>query len=436
MRKGRRKGKKCVFKGVHIFGNYILSFPERDDIWVLGRAESFQVFVDGNLASCESRQDIGSAVFCDTPGKQYHYVIRTNLFTNDFGTYLNFRYNFAVTRFTDSFTVTVKLPLGSALVESERLTGTGLRPFEPVFGQQGTDGRRILVSWSLIEPKLGETLPVSIVYEGVLPISSEQLPFVILGVVIVLGGVGFFLWRRHAMIKTSPPTWKLNREERNVLQIIASHGKIEQAELVRDIGFNKVKVSRIVNRLKDLGFIKSAKIGRKHLLTITDRAVEADWLVHLNELKGNVLDPWLAGLDEWRGEGEKPPISLAFNPKIKKPLFNDLRNHFPALTSEWKRLWRDYTKYSRAWGRARQALQAVLVRHGKVVNAEEASDILKDIGNGKPPADIKISREIKKGAKGLVSTEKKLQRKIEKFRETLEKMQHYTRLPGTCEYIE
>ena len=408
---------------------------EKDDIWVLGRVSIFDVTVDGNEVQCELRRDIGSVIFCNIPGKSYKYTLTTEGLANNLGNYFNFRNSFASTRITDRFTVTVKIPLGAALVESERLVGTGLKPFSPGFGQRGTDGRRILIKWDLENPQLGDTIPASIVYEQVIPITAEQLPIlIIVGTIVIAGGVIYFFKRRE--VKTQPPTWKLNKEERNVLQIIATHGKIEQTELVHTLGINKVKVSRMVSRLKDLGFIKSTKIGRTHILSTTERAVEADWLVHLNEVKENVIKPWLEGLGEWHGEGEKPPLSLALSSKVKTQLYKDLRNHFPTLVKDWNKLWRDYTKYSRAWGRSRQALQAALNRHGRVISTQDASKMLRQIGERKPPADIKLSREIKNGARQLVSLESKLENRIERFREQLEKLQHYTKLPGSCEYME
>jgi uncharacterized membrane protein len=408
----------------------------KDDIWVLGRIDTFEAFVDGAPADCELKRDIGSAIFCNIPGKQYKYVFTTDALATNLRNYLNFRYNFAATRITDRFTVTVKIPLGAALVEAERLTGTGLRPFEPGFGQQGTDGRRILVRWDLITPKLGETIPVGLVYEQLTPFSSEQLPVIAGIIAFVVAGIAFYLLKSRAGAAAAAPTWKLNKDERSLLNFIATHGKIEQAELVKELKLNKVKVSRMVSRLEDLGFVKATKIGRKHILSTTQRAVEADWLVHLNELKENVAKPWLAGLDEWHGEGDAPPLRLGLSTKIRKPLFDDMKNHFPSLMLAWSRLWRDYTKYMRAWGRARQALQATAEKQGEIISTSKAGELLKKAGEGLDTEGIVLSKHTVRGGRKLAATERKLKSRIAEFREMLEKYRHYTKLPGSCEYIE
>jgi hypothetical protein len=91
--------------------------------------------------------------------------------------------------------------------------------------------------------------------------------------------------------------------------------------------------------------------------------------------------------------------------------------------------------YARSWGRVRQALQAILLRHGKIMNPAQISKMLAEIGEGKPPVGISLSRDIKDSAKSLAIREKKLIVRISKFRDQLEKLEHYNKLPGSCEYI-
>ncbi len=90
---------------------------------------------------------------------------------------------------------------------------------------------------------------------------------------------GYFIVKRMLKPKTpgtSPSLEEarpeLNRDEEITLKVIARNGSVTQKDLPDLTGFSKAKVSRIVNRLVNLGLLSKSEHGRTYIIKLSDEA--------------------------------------------------------------------------------------------------------------------------------------------------------------------
>ena len=140
----------------------------------------------------------------------------------------------------DKVQATVKFPLGAALVEDLKLTSTDLKPFDPDFGREGSDGRRIFVAWTFDKPVLGQSINIYAIYE-ILGVD----PFTIFAVILVIIIVAFlifiaFIFRKQKVRDILPV---LTEGERKVMEILLREkGGVDQRVIVKETDFSKPKV--------------------------------------------------------------------------------------------------------------------------------------------------------------------------------------------------
>lgn len=243
----------------------------RDDYWIFARATFVQVTVDGKEIRClVSNPELGTSIVCSNiEGSLIEYTIRTDKVVDRFDNFQIFSRTLPATRLTDKFTATVRIPLGAALAEASRLRGTGLAPFEPSFGQQGTDGRRIFVSWALQTPKLGETLTIRVIYEPLVSRIDGQLSteLLLLLIAVAVGVFSMLIWKLRMRAEHVLPV--LVGGERTVMELILKNKNMDQRDIVRETDFSKAKVSRIVKSLGERGLVKVEPKGRTKKITLS-----------------------------------------------------------------------------------------------------------------------------------------------------------------------
>ena len=76
-------------------------------------------------------------------------------------------------------------------------------------------------------PKLGETISTNVVFENIAPPPNNDFTAIIVIIVVIVAGAMFLLLKKRSAAPVRSSAWKLNKEERTVLQIIASNGKLE-----------------------------------------------------------------------------------------------------------------------------------------------------------------------------------------------------------------
>jgi hypothetical protein len=156
--------------------------------------------------------------------------------------------------------ITVKIPMGTALVEEERLEFSGLKPFYPENGNEGSDGRRIFIKWIFENPKLGENINMIVVYEQIFSFSNEIIVYSLLIIIFVIFVSLILFLRSRNKAKSILPV--LTESEREVMKIILNSKIVDQRKIVKETGFSKSKVSRILKNLEERKIIKREKLGR------------------------------------------------------------------------------------------------------------------------------------------------------------------------------
>ena len=175
-----------------------------------------------------------------------------------------FRYRIPVIQSTGNFSLAVKLPLGSFLIDPKKLS-EGYKPFEPDYGKEGSDGRRIFVRWDLESPKVGETVDASVIYEEILE-TSPVLMISIIVLIIIIFIIIFFFFRKRFLRDILPV---LAPGERRVMEILLREKKaVDQRQIVKETDYSKAKISRIIQDLSQRGLVEKKRKGRTNTIMI------------------------------------------------------------------------------------------------------------------------------------------------------------------------
>lgn len=249
---------------------------QRSDYFILSRATNIEVTGDSRPSECVSSYSLGTSIVCeDIWASKVVYKFHTKNLVSDLENYKIFRYPFSITQTVDRFHVVVKFPLGAALVEDLKLTGTGLKSFEPDFGREGSDGRRIFVSWTFDKPTLGQSINIYAIYELLSGFDPFTVFLVILGLVIVaFVAIMMFFFKKQKVRDLLPV---LNDGERKVMEILLrENGEADQRVIVKETDFSKPKVSRIIADLMQRGLVEKQTRGRRNLIKLKKTVKRAD----------------------------------------------------------------------------------------------------------------------------------------------------------------
>lgn len=238
----------------------------KSDYFVLSRIENVRVFADDLPVQCAVSGAVGTTILCDNiQASRITYKFHSANTAASLRNLFIFRQRFSVTQLTGKFSVTARLPLGTALVEKSRLEGTGLARFEPSWGREETDGRRIFIEWVANEPKLGETYDISLVYEQVIIGNIPIVPvlLVVLGMLVVI----YLIFIRKSAVREMLPV--LTENERKVMEILLKENKeVDQRRIVKEVDFSKAKVSRIIKDLSERGLVDKTRKGRTNIIKL------------------------------------------------------------------------------------------------------------------------------------------------------------------------
>ena len=249
---------------------------QRSDYFVLSRAINIDVVGDSRQAECVSSYSLGTSIVCeDIWASHIIYKFHTKNLVSDLQNYKIFRYPFSITQPVDRVHVVVKFPLGSALVEELKLGGTGLKPFEPDFGREGTDGRRIFVAWTFDKPALGQSLNIYAIYELLSGFDPFTVFLVILVLIIIVFVAFMMFFFKKQKVRDLLPV--LEDGERKVMEILLREkGEVDQRVIVKETDFSKPKVSRIIGNLMHRGLVEKHARGRKNLIKLKKEVKRGD----------------------------------------------------------------------------------------------------------------------------------------------------------------
>jgi len=234
----------------------------RADYWVLGDILSLRTAVDGVEMQCSiAKVEVGSSITCtNINGSAVEYEFVTSSVANKVGEFLTFSHNFPIAGLIDHFMLRIALSRGAILASPERLQNTGLTPFSPSYGKQGTDGQHIFVTWELHNPKLGENLNAQVIYENVFITPAFPYIVAIVAIIAVVAISLLYLYRYRRKPEHLLPA--LDSGERGVMEVVIKHRSVNQRDIVRATAFSKAKVSRIIQALADKRLIEAIPKGR------------------------------------------------------------------------------------------------------------------------------------------------------------------------------
>lgn len=237
---------------------------EKSDFFVIAYIKNVEVSGDVNALDCSvNEQGAGTLISCDKISeKSVKYRFTAYNLVRSIGSAKMFSYMFPITGIVGEFDLIINLPLGAGIIEKDKISIPGVKPFSPDTGSEGSDGRKIYVKWFFIKPQLGQSIETSVIYDQIF--GPEQI---IIGAVLLLLSIPaiffFFVMRRKGRIEQVLPI--LNENERVVMKkILETGGEIEQRKIVRECDMSKTKVSRILKELEERGLITMSKRGRSN----------------------------------------------------------------------------------------------------------------------------------------------------------------------------
>lgn len=242
----------------------------RSDYYILSKVIGIEVMADDAFVECSVKSlELGTSITCEgLNAKKIVYRFRSLDKVGNLQGLSVFSHRFSVTQPVERFSVSVKLPLGTAIVEKSKLESTGLNPFEPLWGREGSDGRRIFVKWDIEKPDLGMTINTSVIYEEVIETSQILSLAIILSIAFVFLFV-VIIFRRRPVSDVMPI---LTDSERKIMEIlIREKGGVDQRKIVKEMDFSKSKVSRIIHNLSNRGLIESVRKGRANIIKLKKR---------------------------------------------------------------------------------------------------------------------------------------------------------------------
>lgn len=216
-------------------------------ILIKGNAENITTSDDCKI----DKETLGNRVNCNVFGSlriEYDSVIEENLFRDTFDI-----------PEVDNFILIVKLPEGMALkypVEDS---------YRPTYALVGSDGRRPVITWQ--RENYSGQFQATVAFESVI-VAGLPLGLIIIAAIVILGAGAslfylFHLRSKEEGVKIIYPV--LKTDEKAIFDAIMKHGTgVNQKLVVRDSGYSKAKVSKVLNSLQERNLVKLERIGRSN----------------------------------------------------------------------------------------------------------------------------------------------------------------------------
>lgn len=236
---------------------------------IIGKIENFNATSNSGPVNCGMTSSGITTVNCQMNLTGDKRTIELYFETNDFVKNLNgknyFDTDFSINQDISKLSVTIRIPEGTALVE-------GNVPNRLSFPQYATtlsDGRRIIVLWSMSNLTANDQLRFQLLYEKVNQSSFlTYWPYIVIAVVAVIIAsivlVSRFTRKPEKLILSV-----LDDYERQVVGIINSAGgEVNQRRIVQETNLSKAKVSRVIKSLVDRGVVEIERMGRTNKIKL------------------------------------------------------------------------------------------------------------------------------------------------------------------------
>jgi hypothetical protein len=219
-------------------------------------------------ALCSSQKgNLGTTVVCSIPNSSIQTEISLSFDGNSVkrsSEYSLFSESFKMPDDVKTFSFLVKLPEGTGLREPTE------KSYSPEGALIGFDGRRPIINWVQNGIKSQERFDVSVAFETFTETTSE-FPFtlILIIVLIIFSGMGLFYqfyWKSKNVEMIMPV---LKKDEKDIFNAILKNGNgVNQKIVVKDSGYSKAKVSKVLNSLKERGLVDLERIGRSNKVHI------------------------------------------------------------------------------------------------------------------------------------------------------------------------
>ncbi len=236
--------------------------------------------VEKNFDAADCRDEetgTGSRIVCDFVGMTAEKNLLKLLFTStgtirEVDTHYQYAANYGISLPVQTAFTLIRLPKNGILTEEGS--------YAPADGKVLTDGKYIMVFWNAANLTSGNNLQFSVDFG--LPVLDTGTSLIVLysitgTVIIVLAGLLFYS-RRHRRVEQAAEllTAVLNEDEKTVVEIVRqAGGKVGQKIIVRESGFSKAKVSRLVKSLKARNVLDTEPIsGRENRVLIKTETME------------------------------------------------------------------------------------------------------------------------------------------------------------------
>jgi len=249
--------------------------------FVFARIDSLSASDDYGMLLCNTKVfSYGTQITCkpnteDTYNYSVHFDFNMLGLQSQYDDNFLFSYDQSVKIPTDRFVIRFVLPTGTALMESE----VGFSPYSPEGGVIGStdDGRHITVTWSEDNPSLGSDYSYRVFYEQVTQIYSNPWFYPVASLLmLLLVIVSFMLFRFRKARKIKTVLSVLHEGERKVIELLmGKEGTCDQRFLVKETGFSKAKMSRIILDLGERGLVTKTRRGRTNIIELSEKKIKS-----------------------------------------------------------------------------------------------------------------------------------------------------------------
>lgn len=223
-------------------------------------------------SNCEMKTERRrSIIYCDFMGmSKENNMLKLRFLINNAVYRMNnnylFKINYGISLPIDRVFTLIKLPENGALAKQP-----ANQSYFPSNGNIMTDGKHIMIYWQEGNLTSGSNLQFSVLFSfpSAFFISSDNLLIAILTVFVIISMLGIAIYMKSGK-KIETVTSVLNKDERAVVDVLKKNkGKTLQKNIVRETGFSKAKVSRLVKNLKERGIVDIEPVsGRENRIIL------------------------------------------------------------------------------------------------------------------------------------------------------------------------
>jgi len=205
--------------------------------------------------SCDVEENLyGANLVCDVSGstnntRSFEIEFKNKGIITQDGSARLLEQEFTVPYPSKNIVAKIVLPEGM-VIQADQL-------YLPEFGTTSSDGRKLEIIWRKENASSGEHIPIKVPYEP-LPLA---LPLELIILLVFLVAVVLYLLNKRRQSPLIMPI--LKSDEKSVMKGVLNHGDgVNQKILVRESGYSKAKVSKVLKSLQERGIITLERIGR------------------------------------------------------------------------------------------------------------------------------------------------------------------------------